>query len=318
MRYTKKGFVGYCKDEKIRGSSTSGGVCYILSEYIVENNGMVSGISINKNGKVIRENTINIENIKRFQGSKYVQAYQGNTYKNIKETLDTGKKVLFIGTPCQVAGLRSYLKKDSRNLICVDFVCLGITSQKVFDSYLKTLNKDSKVCDVNFKDKRNGWRNFTFYAKFEDGSEFADNGRSNTYMKSVIEKICNRPCCYNCIFRKRERLSDITVADAWGMEKIVSKLVDDKGTSSIMVNTEKGNELLNAVKNKMILEEVSVNVMWENNKSAWCEYEVPTTRGIFFEKFQKTDFQQAINKVDTIKKCVNIFRKFIWLNNGEI
>ena len=143
--------------------------------------------------------------------------------------------------------------------------------------------------------KRNGWRNFTFRVKYEDGTEYNEPGRKNIFMRMMIDKVFSRPACYQCTCRHMERTSDITVADAWGAERFVPELIDDKGTSSIMINSEKGRYLLSLIQDECILEKVDVDKLWQKNKNIWKQYKMPEERNVFFKAIDKKGLNSSYN-----------------------
>lgn len=306
-----KGYIGYTSENSIRMSSTSGGICQLIARKVIDNRGYVSGVVFDKNFNLHRIITNSLDDLENINKSKYVQANQGNSYREIKQLLKDGKKLLFVGTPCQVAGLRSFLQKDYKELYTIDFVCLGVPSPIAWRKYKTEIEGDLKLEELDFKDKRNGWRNFTFHAKFNNGTEFNEPGRDNIYMKSVISKWNSRPCCYSCPFRSIERMSDITVADAWGVEAIASDFLDDKGTSSVMVNNVKGEELMQLISKYLKYEEVDVRNLWLGNTSAFKETQMPVERLFFFKILNLFSYKCTYRLVELLGKIYRLKRKFI-------
>ena len=309
----KKGYVGYSKNIDVRELSTSGGICQQISKFIISQGGIVTGVYFNDDFKLLRGFVSTYKELEKITKSKYVQAFSGDSYKIIRSFLESGKIVLFAGTPCEVAGIRTYLGKEYPNFYCIDFVCLGIPSQKAWDVYRKEIEGCSRLQEVDFKDKRNGWRGFTFYARMSDGREIAEPGRENTYMRVMISKMDCRPSCYRCRFRKLERQSDITVADAWGTESFAADLLDDRGTSSVMVNTEKGQQLIEAIKDDCVMKEFPVEQLWTKNSSAFKEYDKPDARDDFYPDMEKYGFTGAVKKADRKRKIQKAIKKvMLW------
>lgn len=160
--YTKKeiynksvAYGGWNNNDEIRKNSTSGGIFSAISKYVLDNNGLICGAIYDDNLKVIHEIVDNIENLKKINGSKYVQSDMKDNFKKIKKYLEDGKLVLFSGTPCQVSGLNSFLGKEYENLYTCDIVCHGVPSPKVFEKYKKELEKakNSEIININFRDK---------------------------------------------------------------------------------------------------------------------------------------------------------------------
>ena len=292
----QKGYVGYSLNEEIRSTSTSGGICQTISRYFLLNGGVVSAVHFDENFNVIRGFAYTLDELKKMNKSKYVQANQGQSFRKIRELLENNFQVLFIGTPCQVGGLKSYLHKEYKNLYCIDFVCLGVPSKKVWNIYKAEEFGDKKITALDFKNKQNGWRNFTFHAEFKNGDEHNEVGRQNPYMNMMISKIDCRPSCYTCTFRNIKRVSDITVADAWGTEKIAAELLDDKGTSSIMVNSEKGKMLLDLVSKECVLKEVEIKDLWDSNTNARRQFQTPNERQNFYEDLDRYGFKGAYRR----------------------
>lgn len=304
------GIVGYCKDEEKREKSTSGGICQVFTEHVLSCGGAVSAVEFSDDYKdVIRTIAHTIEETQGYKGSKYIQARQGDTYRQIKELLKEGTAVLFIGTPCQVAGLLSFLGCRPKGLICIDFICLGVPSAKIWQAYCKDVSKSRRITEVSFKSKKNGWRNFTFRMEFSDGSKIEEPGRTNVYMQPMIEKTFSRPSCYHCPFRSISRKADITVADAWGAEEIAPELLDDKGTSSIMINTEQGMELFENIQGQLKWKKVDVNLLWKTQRSAWDTYEMPKYRKKFFDSLNRGSYSDAIRRIKLQKKLQGIIGK---------
>lgn len=246
-------------DTNIRFNSSSGGIFSLLAENIIDDNGVVFGAKFNSRWEVVHDYTDTKENLALFRGSKYVQSYLGNSFKQVEEFLKTGRKVLFTGTPCQVAGLKKYLRRDYPNLITVDFVCHGVPSPKIWKMYLKEeicrhykdqesniiLESDdiSLVESINFRNKSHGWKNFHILLRFckknkgeshhvEVSQCFADN----PYMQAFLNNLSLRHSCYNCPAKSGKSGSDFTIGDLWGSSHICPQFDDDKGISLVFVN----------------------------------------------------------------------------------
>lgn len=303
-------YIGYAKNSDIRSTSTSGGICQVVSEWILMQEGIVSGIQFDSEFNVVRTFITNKVDLQKINKSKYVQARQGNSYREIKNYLQEGKLVLFVGTPCEVMGLISFLGNKPSNLYCIDFVCLGVPSEKVWHSYCNMIKENATITEVDFKDKRQGWKNFTFHIKFNNGTELNEAGRQNMYMKLMIEKVANRPACYHCKCRNLDRVADITVADAWGAEKLAPELFDDKGTSAIMVNTEQGESLICNILDRLHLAEVDVYELWKGNQSAWKQYEMPEERKVFFRDLKNYGFKKSYVKLRIHRIKLLLLNKF--------
>lgn len=236
------------KDEKVRMKSSSGGIFYLLAKKTISEGGVVFGAKFDEDWQVVLDYAETMEDVKPFMGSKYVQARTDSAYKDAETFLKQGRKVLFSGSPCQVAGLHHYLCKEYENLTTVDFVCHGVPSPKVWDLYIKelTANAHKTIKYVSFRNKNNGWQKFnTYISAVEDSLILSQHHRDNAYMKAFFMNMILRPSCYECKAKKGSSHSDITIADYWGIQEKHSDMFDDKGTSLVFIDSMKGRIALN-------------------------------------------------------------------------
>lgn len=248
------------RDEKIRLQSSSGGVFTVLAEAVINTGGVVFGAKFNEEWKVVHGYTETKDGIADFRGSKYVQSWMGDNFSKVKYFLDNGRRGLFSGTPCQVAGLKLFLRRPYENLLTVDFICHGVPSPKVWRMYLKefvmnqsikSVSSDSasekriSIASISFRDKRLGWKKFscafTFSISDNNGEKklvsSSEVFSKNTYMKGFLENLYLRPACHHCPAKCLSSGSDITIADFWGMNKVLCNKDDDWGYSVMMVNS---------------------------------------------------------------------------------
>lgn len=232
------------KDSAIREASSSGGVFFSLAERIINEGGVVFGARFDDKWQVMLDYAETIDGIKPFMGSKYVQAHAGTAYRDAERFLKQGRKVLFSGSPCQISGLHSYLRKPYENLITVDFVCHGVPSPKVWGRYLdEVVSSFNDIGDVKFRSKQDGWKRFHFqlsYTREEKTVTLSNWHQQNHYMRAFLSDMILRPSCYQCAAKGGRSLSDITIGDFWGIWDVVPQMDDDRGTSLVLVHTEKG------------------------------------------------------------------------------
>ena len=245
-------FAVMAKDEKIRLSCSSGGVAYILSKYVIEQGGYVCGC-ITDNFRTYHEiiSKDNYHLFERLKGSKYVQSDLGDVFIRIKTLLKNNKFVLFIGSGCQVAGLKNFLVRPYKNLITVDFICHGVPSPKVLNDYISYLKKTYYTAvTYSTRDKIDGWQGAHEFNLFNDAGKrvYRANGKFDLYISGFLSKCITRQSCINCKFAKSERGSDITLGDYWKIKKFKKEYDDKKGTSLVMYNSEEGKELLQKTK----------------------------------------------------------------------
>ena len=239
------------KNMKVRWDSTSGGVFSALAEYMYDQGGYVSGAVYNKDFSVRNFISNNEEDIESLRSSKYLQSNAKGLYREIRTLLKKGEKVLACGTPCQMAALRAYLMEDYENLIIVDFICRGVNSPKVYRKYLDSLERKygGKVIYVKAKNKELGWRNLTRKVVFDNGKVYYGILMDDDFRRGYHTNVYCRPSCYVCKYKGFPRISDITIADYWGIEKIDKNLDNNIGTSMILLNSKKGIKYLSYTRN---------------------------------------------------------------------
>lgn len=256
------------KDEDIRLKSSSGGIFYLLAEKTISEGGVVFGARFDEDWQVVIDYAETMEGIKPFMGSKYVQARTATACKDAETFLNQGRKVLFSGSPCQIAGLHHYLRKEYDNLTTVDFVCHGVPSPKVWQRYLDELVKSNKqaINDVKFRNKSNGWKKFNFvlsYNQEEKTHSLCSWHQQNHYMRAFLSDMILRPSCHECRAKQGSSHSDITIADFWGIHIEMPEMDDDKGTGLVLVNTDKGRQAIDW--SKVTKKESSIEVASKYN-----------------------------------------------------
>lgn len=285
-------------DESVRILSSSGGMFTIFAERVLENGGVVFGASLNNQHKLKHVYIDNKKDLELLRGSKYVQSEIGYTYKQAKEFLDSEKEVLFVGTPCQIAGLKNYLKSPYKNLITLDIICHGVPSPYVWSKYV-AFRKDKEgtnIKKISFRNKSNGWKKYSMSFVFSDDTEYKEYFRYDPYMKAFLKDICLRPSCHECKFKSLNRHSDITMGDFWGVKNIAPHLDDNWGTSLILVNSEIGKIEIDAVKDKMKYERVNVEESIKYNLAAIKSARPHTKRNDFFNHLNVMPFDVLVDK----------------------
>lgn len=284
-------FACTAKDENFAKQSSSGGVFPILANMYIKEKAVIYGAAFDKDWVVRHIKVDKKGELKRLYTSKYVQSDVGNTFRDVKFDLDNGKKVLFAGTPCQVAGLRSYLQKDYLNLLTVDFICHGVPSPLVWQRYIDELeqNLNNKITEISFRNKKDGWKNYYFKLSMVNGDVFYEKHNDNIYMVGFLKNLYLRPSCYDCNFKTLQRASDITLADFWGIEKIISDMNIDKGVSLCWASSEKGNTILDKVLKQTIYKQVYLNEAIKENPSASTSVKIHKNRDKFFEALSSSD-----------------------------
>lgn len=242
------------KDEVVRKESSSGGVFSILAEAFIDDGGVVVGCAMNKELQAVHIICETKEELIRLRSSKYVQSDIEGIFPQVCQLLRDGRKVLFSGTPCQVAGLRNFLIKRYDNLFCVDLLCHGVPSPKLFREYKNTIEQryNSKAIFVNHRCKEKSWKRLYIDFKFENGKEYFKSATFDPYMQLFLGNQSQRSSCFHCPFTSPHRQGDISLGDFWGMGRTLPKFDDDKGISMILINTDKGLELYRHIEDDMI------------------------------------------------------------------
>ncbi len=304
----------YNKNESVREKSSSGGMFSTLSNYIWDNAGIVYCAEFDNNYKVIHErHSVKTE---AFMGSKYVQSYIGEIYKNVLEDLKCGKKVLFSGTPCQVAGLKSFLGKNWDNLYTVDFICHGVPSPLLWEKYVESFSIKSDNVDVSFRSKIKSWNCFSFtLTEAESGRVLLSEDLSeNVYLKCFLKNISVSIACGDCHFKAGNMQSDITLADFWGVEKVFPDVSDNKGMSLCLINTIKGQELYNRIQTEVFERKItSYTLFIDENPTFLHSSKISDQREAFFTELNKThDVNKLLKKYASdgwIKKTKKIVKR---------
>ena len=307
-------------DETIRKQSSSGGIFSVIAEKILENNGIVYGAAFDESFVVKHIGISSINDLDLLRRSKYVQSDLNNSFSAIKQHLDDGKAVLFTGTPCQVEGLLSYLRKPYSNLITMDFVCHGVPSPAVWEHYKAYLEKqyNSSITNVNFRHKSSGWKNFSILIEFENDNYYCNTFGNNSYMKAFLANMDLRESCYTCKFKSTNHKSDITVADFWGIDKINPAIDDDKGLSLLMVNTDKGNTLLKNIKNNLTLTKTDIEKSFSYNPCIIQPSVKHNFREYFLSNYNKGHFEKLVNNCLNPSYIIRLKRKLYQIKNGDV
>lgn len=254
-------FVAYTKNETIRRNSSSGGIFSELAVNVLNNDGAVFGVAFDSNFNAHHIMVNNVYDLNKLRGSKYIQSQVENTYQEAEELLKSGKLVLFTGVACQIAGLKTYLRKSYENLITVDVLCHGVPSGKVWRKYIEYKQKkhNSKIKEFYFRNKDKGWKLFTVKQKYANNQCESSIFTQDPFIQLFLGEICLRPSCYNCRFKDIKRPSDITIGDSWGIENYMPEMDDDKGTSVVIAHTEKGINLINCIKDNLIIKNAELD-----------------------------------------------------------
>ena len=266
-------------DDAVRFTSSSGGMFTLFAEEILKQGGVVVGAALDEQLNVQHVLVDSIADLPKLRGSKYVQSRIGRIYSEVRQILHAGRKVLFSGTPCQIAGLKRYLVKPSENLLTVDVVCHGVPSHKVYQKHLRELAQEAGEPVVQVKFQRLG-----------------ASKRQETYMRLFLNNISIRPSCGECAFNNKRSLADITIADYWGIDKQFPEFDDDKGVTLVLVNSEAGAELLASVSDKAELLTTDFAKGAEYNVAVSKSLPLNPKRKFFFEHLDEYTLKEMVEK----------------------
>lgn len=292
-------FAAIHKNIEVRFGSTTGGLFSALAEQMYREGGYVGGAIYNKDFSVSHFISNNPSDLTLLRQSKYSQSQTCGIYKEVKRLLVAGEKVLICGTPCQMAALRRFLNKDYENLIIVDFICKSITSPKFYAKYLDYWERKvgSQLISFKFKDKELGWRSLVKRFDFKNGKTMYSRAQDNDlYSMAYHGNIVSRPSCYSCQFKGFPRMSDITIADFWGVEKYtyLKDIDDNAGTSAVMCNSSKGLAFYKQLKNITSLE-TTIEKILPGNPALLHEQKMPVmNRDAFFRDLDRKAIEEVV------------------------
>lgn len=289
-------YAAFNLNEKDRIKSSSGGMVSLIARTTLKKNGVVYGVTLNgKQAKNVRID--NEKELYKIMGSKYVQSEVGHTLKNVKQDLDDQKQVLFTGTPCQIEGLRSYLNKDYNNLICVSIICHGVPSPEIFKKYIeeKEEKNSSKLKNINFRNKQLGWHNYNIEYEYDNGKKEVVPASKDIYMSGYLKDYFLRECCYNCQMKYGEKsTADIIIGDFWGIESTLPEIDDDKGVSAIVINSVKGKDIFEELKENIKYEKVSLEDISNGNPMLVSSTGYTKNKDNFFKLMESNEISTYI------------------------
>lgn len=286
--------VQYKKESK-RVTSTAGGAFSLFADYIIDNGGIVYAVGYDDNMVVCHKPCGCTDKLQEFRGSKYVQSTLNDTYSEIKKHLKQ-QAVLFVGTPCQVHGLKNYIGED-KNLYTIDLLCLGVSSPKLFAEWISYLNKKykTKVTYVSFRNKHYGYATPNVRVCFENAKEMDQKYDTRVHANLFFRHYNVRPSCYECEFREINRVSDFTIGDFTEIGSVDKSMDDDKGTTKLWVHTQKGKEFLAQVENQArihCISEYATNIVGGPKK----QIKKPEKRDEFFKDAEEMDYYSFVSK----------------------
>ena len=314
-------------DEQLK--SSSGGMFSIFANYVLEQNGIVFGATFDNNWKVVHKYIDKKEDLDDLRRSKYVQSDINTTYKQAKQFLDEGKIVLFTGTPCQIAGLKHYLKKYYENLLLIDLICFQVASPIVWKKFLEENFDIEDIKQIDFRDKLYGWDKSIMSLSLKNNNKYpklsfiysllpkrikmllSATNYALSYRKGCLSGLFSRPSCHKCYF-KGDRNSDFTIGDLWGINNILPNMYDNKGVSVLTINSQKAKEVFEKVKNNVEYEQINYDDMIKHNPAFVSSAPIHLKREYFFKRYQFENLNKLIPELIGKRTLVTkVFRKII-------
>ncbi|MGL5435344.1 MAG: polysaccharide pyruvyl transferase family protein [Lachnospiraceae bacterium] len=300
IRFKQIGYVVNHKDLQVRIESTSGGAFTAFASYVIEHNGVVFGASFDSDFNVVHSSVETKKELKKFRNSKYVQSDLNQTFKEIKKLLNENRMVLFSGTPCQIEGLKVFLKKDYTNLLTIDFVCRAIPSPLVWQKYLEYMKKhvigSSKLEEVEFRSKSKYSYNYSMMRLKNEEIEYNNGVESDIFLRAFFSDIIDRPSCYNCQFKKRFRLSDVTLWDCYNINQYDQQMDDSQGTTRVLIHSERANEVFKEITKDLIYKDIEVECLIQNFREMFNSVKMNPDREAFFSDLQTMNEKELFEK----------------------
>lgn len=288
-------FAAKSENDSMRMRSSSGGVFYELADQMLRDGGYVCGAVFDDEFHVKHILSNAKEDILRMMGSKYAQSDVGYCYREVKDVLEKGCKVLFSGCPCQVAGLRTFLGKEYPNLFLVELICHGIPSDHMLQTYIGMQERKygARLTRMEFRNKKKGWHRSSVRMEFENHRIYSIPYTADAYTIGFLRNITLKSSCYDCHFRNFVAGSDITLGDFWGAEVELPE-DDNKGISAILVNSGKGMDIIDRC--NLALTPANVETVIKYNKNLLCSAALSPQRSLFYASADTNGLEKAIRR----------------------
>lgn len=316
------------RDWNVRRKSSSGGTFTALAEIVLKRGGIIFGAAFDEQWNVVHISVDAIDGLDRLRGSKYVQSRIGDVYRRVKAALDSDRDVMFVGTPCQIAGLKNFLGRDHDRLTLVDTACKGITPPVLWKTYVDYRGRGHEIVNVNFRDKQSGWENSFFKIVYRDCPHYSAELNKDLFGQGFGLGLTLRPSCSACHFKGSARISDITLADFWGVRKVQPEMFDNRGTSLVLIHSDKGARLINET--NLIRRQTDLSKAVENNPCLITSFPADERRAEFFkalatpnanpiavlDQFYLYDYRKEAQRLAALLKPQKILILTTWWEGG--
>ena len=301
-------------DPDILQRSTSGGIAYELARTVIEMGGIVFAACYGKDFHVAHRALKTVDELRRMQGSKYVQSDAGGSFKAVKRALsESGSPVLFIGTPCQVAGVKCFLRRDYDNLFLLELICHGVPSPALWKKFL-TERKflDAENIYFRYKDAGTGWSSGAVFRVAREPYEVKEPFNRNHFTTLFAGNYGLRDSCFDCCFKRQERFSDLTCGDLWGIEEMLPDVQDDRGMSLLLINSEKGEALFSRTTGRTRKYEVDYDTALKNNLMLVRSVQPPADADEFWKLFDNYSVRRLARRFVKRDPVLLRIRKFLY------
>lgn len=304
------------KNDEVRNYSSSGGVFYALAKSVIDDGGVVFGAAFDENWQVKHIACDNLDLLDSLLRSKYVQSDTSGVFEKVKTNLEEGRTVLFCGTPCQCNALSLFAGKEYKNLCLIDFICHGVPSPAVWKQYLNSVARNKEIKNINFRNKDTGWQSYCFHIDYMDSSRFHEKYYENTYMKLFLSDLILRSSCYDCPSKFPNKKADLTLGDLWGADSLLPSH-DNKGVSLVIINSSKGQKLLDRISNTITMESVNAEDAFGHNPSARRSVGCPDMRKKCLNELVRCEPEQ-FHKIATKYTSDSLLRKVLRVSKRTV
>lgn len=300
-----KAYASAVTDEIVLLNSSSGGLFSAIATSIINDGGVVYGAAW-VNSEIHHIAVESVEELAKLRGSKYVQSSLDGSFVEIRDYLSSGRRVLFSGTPCQIVGLRAFLRKDYDNLFNVEVACHGAPSPKVLRKYIQVLREQyGDDVQLNFRSKPDGWKQYKVTAFTENKHYFYEGQKENLFMKGFLHELYSRPICQECPFKAGASGADITLADFWGIENVLPEFPSYNGASLVLTHTMKAERVFHGL-HGVITKEVELEKAIRQNGALLHSEEPHPEREYFFKHIDKKPFVELMDECLELRRITRL------------
>ena len=311
------GYAAYTKDETVRKNSSSGGIFTEIAKVVLQQGGAVFGAAYSDRFEVVHICVEDLHNLEKLWGAKYAQSNLRDSFLQAKHRLENGQTVLFSGTPCQIAGLKSFLGRSYENLLTVDFVCHSVPSPMAWEQYVRYRsgqdNNGNLPVVINLRNKETGWSRYQYSNVFayDNGVTHMSPSGNSLYMKLFVGGYISRKSCEMCQFKGYNRCSDLTIGDFWGIWDIAPEMDDNKGTSLILIQTEPGEKLFAKIADQLEWKQVTLEETSRQNPAMLRASQAAENRAEILALIRQGKFEKCLRIMQQKHQVRHLFRRML-------